>query len=195
MLTSSQNKFTIDSNIKTAPYKISSHLLCLLDNNVIENSNIIILCIGTDRSTGDSLGPLVGQKLSSYYKLKNAKVFGTLLNPIHAKNITENKNLIYNTYTNPFIIAIDAALGCIENIGKINIQKGPLYPGAGVNKNIPSIGDISITGIVNLSGYMEFAMLQSTRLSLVMSMADTIALSIYMCMKRIEFSNISVNQF
>ena len=38
-------------------------------------------------------------------------------------------------------------------------------------------------------------MLQSTRLSLVMSMADTIALSIYMCMKKIEFSNISVNQF
>ncbi|MGB4312546.1 MAG: DUF1256 domain-containing protein [Natronincolaceae bacterium] len=42
----------------------------------------------------------------------------------------------------------------------------------------PAVGDISITGIVNLSGYMEYLVLQNTRLSLVMKMADTLVQSI-----------------
>ena len=39
--------------------------------------DIIILCIGTDRSTGDCLGPLVGHKLK-LIQYKNVYVYGTL---------------------------------------------------------------------------------------------------------------------
>ena len=52
-------------------------------------------------------------------------------------------------------------------------------PGAGVNKQLPEVGDIHITGIVNVSGFMEFFVLQNTRLNLVMKMAKTIANGIY----------------
>ena len=40
------------------------------------------------------------------------------------------------------------------------------------------MGDIHITGIVNVSGYMEFFVLQNTRLNLVMKMAKKIAAGI-----------------
>ncbi len=48
----------------------------------------------------------------------------------------------------------------------------------GVNKDLPSIGDISITGVVNVGGLMEYMVLQNTRLNLVMNMAEIIAKSI-----------------
>ena len=55
---------------------------------------------------------------------------------------------------------------------------GPSKPGAAMNKKLPAVGDLHIHGIVNLNGFMEFFVLQNTRLSLVMKMADVIAQSI-----------------
>jgi putative sporulation protein YyaC len=47
-----------------------------------------------------------------------------------------------------------------------------------VNKSLPEVGNIHITGIVNVSGFMEYFVLQNTRLSLVMNMAEIISTSI-----------------
>ncbi len=140
---------------------------------------LVLLCIGTDRSTGDALGPIIGHKLShSILKYNYIHLYGTLDEPVHAKNLKEKTEYIYDFLNNPFIIAIDACLGNVDRVGYIAINKGPLKPGAGVNKNLPAVGDISITGIVNLGGYMEYLVLQNTRLSLVMRMADTLVKSI-----------------
>ena len=136
-------------------------------------TDTIILCIGTDRSTGDCLGPLVGHKLRDI-KIENVHVFGSLDEPVHAKNLSSYLHKL-KSFQNPFVIAIDACLGKVDRIGYINIKDGPLYPGAGLNKKLPSIGDISITGVVNVGGFMEVMVLQNTRLSLVMSMANIIA--------------------
>lgn len=136
-------------------------------------TDIVVLCIGTDRSTGDCLGPLVGYKLKDL-KLKNVHIIGSLDEPVHAKNLEMYiENL--SVYTNPFVIAIDACLGKVDRIGFISIKEGPLTPGAGVNKKLPPVGHISITGIVNVSGFMEIAVLQNTRLSLVMNLANVIS--------------------
>ena len=48
-----------------------------------------------------------------------------------------------------------------------------------MNKDLPSVGDLSITGIVNISGTLEFMVLQNTRLYTVMQLADTISKGIY----------------
>ncbi|MBM7615575.1 spore protease YyaC [Alkaliphilus hydrothermalis] len=137
---------------------------------------LVFVCIGTDRSTGDALGPLIGYKLANHIKnYPNVYLLGTLEEPVHAKNLHDKISEIYNNYENPFIIAIDACLGRMERVGYVKVGDGPLKPGAGVNKELPSIGNIHITGIVNLSGYMEYLVLQNTRLNLVMKMADTIS--------------------
>lgn len=151
--------------------KIAMEILPLLP---INNQPIICVCIGTDRSTGDSLGPLVGSDLMEYKNLP-FYVYGTLESPIHAVNLEENLKMIYENHSNPFIIAIDACLGNLKSVGSIQIGKGPLKPGAGVHKTLPEVGDIHITGIVNISGFMEFFVLQNTRLYLVINMAKKIA--------------------
>lgn len=155
-------------------------------------SDIVILCIGTDRSTGDSLGPLVGHKLK-LIRYKNVYVYGTLDEPVHAKNLREVTERIKKDYVNPFIIAIDACLGKYERIGYITIGKGSLKPGAGVNKTLPEVGHIFIIGVVNMSGFAEYLILQNTRLNLVMRMADTISNGIHFYLWKLISNKQTVN--
>lgn len=151
-----------------------------------EKEDLIILCIGTDRSTGDSLGPLVGHKLSpSLRTFRDAHIIGNLDNPVHALNLESNIKRIYEDHKDPFIIAIDSSLGNKNKVGLLSIKNIPLKPGSGVNKVLPEVGDISITGIVNIGGMMEFMVLQNTRLSLVMNMADIISRSIYLALVKV----------
>ena len=142
-----------------------------------QQKEVIVVCIGTDRSTGDSLGPLVGSLLSDF-SLRHLKIYGSLDNPIHAKNLEENLAMIQQNHPKATIIAIDACLGKQNSIGTIITGIGPLKPGAAVQKQLPEVGDIHISAIVNISGYMEYFILQNTRLSLVMQMAKQISQSI-----------------
>ncbi|MGB9803198.1 spore protease YyaC [Desulfofundulus sp.] len=135
---------------------------------------LVLLCIGTDRSTGDCLGPLVGTKLASCSQDLFA-VYGTLDQPVHASNLHERLGEIYRVHQNPLVIAVDASLGSADSVGFVTIGDGALHPGAGVNKKLPPVGEIHITGIVNVGGFMEYLVLQNTRLNLVMRMADVIA--------------------
>jgi putative sporulation protein YyaC len=155
-----------------ASLEISKNLLSLLPENI--NRPIVIVCIGTDRSTGDALGPLVGTKLKEK-KQSSFHVYGTLDEPIHAVNLEEQLSFIKKKHIDSFIIGIDACLGRLKSVGDITINEGPLKPGAGVKKELPDVGEIHITGIVNVSGFMEYLVLQNTRLSLVMKLANTIA--------------------
>ncbi|WP_251554413.1 spore protease YyaC [Neobacillus muris] len=139
---------------------------------------IVFICIGTDRSTGDSLGPLIGTLLEEK-NLKDFSIYGTLDEPIHAVNLAEKLAEIQTKHIDPFIIGVDACLGRIKNVGMIQVGMGPVKPGAGVNKELPAVGELHITGIVNVSGFMEFFVLQNTRLNLVMRMAKTIANGIF----------------
>ncbi len=146
-----------------------------LEYNYNPQQHIIIICIGTDRSTGDSLGPLVGTKLSSFPLNDKVTVLGTLESPVHATNLQKHLKNIKKDFINPFIIAIDASLGKRKSVGSMSVNNGPLKPGSGVNKNLPAVGNIHISGLVNVSGYMEYFVLQSTRLSLVIKMSKIIS--------------------
>ncbi|OPX42090.1 hypothetical protein CLHUN_39950 [Ruminiclostridium hungatei] len=139
-----------------------------------KNRDIVIVCIGTDRSTGDSLGPIIGHKLRGL-RQDRIHVFGNLDIPVHAKNLEEITKQIYSSHDNPFVIAVDACLGKVEHVGHITVGQGPLKPGSAVNKDLQPIGDMHITGIVNFSGFMDFLILQNTRLGTVMKMADLIS--------------------
>lgn len=134
----------------------------------------VVVFIGTDRSTGDALGPLSGTIFHDM-KPRHMTIYGTLHNPVHAKNLSYYKQQIYLNHDNPFIIAVDACLGRVESIGHLIAGIGPIQPGSALNKDLPSIGDVYITGVVNISGFMEYSILQSTRLATVMDMAQQIA--------------------
>lgn len=134
----------------------------------------LILCIGSDRSTGDALGPLVGAYLSKT-QLPRTLIWGTLAQPVHALNLEKYIQRIEEDKERLLVIAVDASLGKPGSIGLIEVANGPLYPGAGVNKQLPPVGHFHLSGIVNLGGFMEQMVLQSTRLFHVMEMAEVIA--------------------
>lgn len=178
MTNTGQDIIYIDSSSNYAFKQFSDALEIQLGNaRHASYPETVILCIGTDRSTGDSLGPLIGYKLSNA-NYNNAFVYGTLTHPVHAKNLIDTLQHIKTIHSNPFIIAIDACLGKIDHVGYITVSNGPIKPGAGTNKNLPEVGHVSVTGIVNFSGFMDFLVLQNTRLSVVMEMADLISLGI-----------------
>lgn len=147
-----------------------------------KKNGVLFLCIGTDRSTGDSLGPLIGYKLKEK-RLKRVEILGTLERPVHAMNLETYQAILKLNYPDHVVVAVDASVGNIENIGCVTLGKGALKPGLGVSKELRAVGDIFITGIVGSCGNYDPLMLQSIRLSLVMRMADCISRSIYLVEK------------
>lgn len=167
-------KFNFDEDGASA--RIAKEIVSYLPTQ--STKPIAIVCIGTDRSTGDALGPLIGTKLEE----KGSPLFhvyGTLDDPIHAVNLEDQLNFINKELNHPFIIGIDACLGRLKSVGMVQVGDGPVKPGAGVKKELPPVGDMHITGIVNVSGFMEFFVLQNTRLNLVMKMATIISEGIF----------------
>jgi putative sporulation protein YyaC len=125
---------------------------------------VAFACIGTDRSTGDALGPLVGQKLLRL-GLDEDVVVGTLERPLHALNMAERLRPLLDQRPTPLIVAVDAALGALTNVGAIQLRSGGLRPGEGVGKDIPEVGELAITATVNVrAGSLDVQVLQSTRL-------------------------------
>lgn len=169
----------------SASYEFGRQLLQLIYEQRNKQQPLIFLCIGSDRATGDSLGPIIGYKLQQRH-LSSVHIYGTLEQPVHAKNLTEVLREIHDTFDHPFIIAIDASLGKSSHIGYFTLGEGSLRPGAGVGKDLPQVGNLHITGIVNLSGFLEHSLLQTTRLHTVMSLADQISTGIFYCLTKLE---------
>jgi len=134
---------------------------------------IVVLCVGTDRVSGDSLGPLVGTLLLE--ECRYAKVYGTLCDPVHAQNLKDTMMQLEKLHQGAFVIAVDACLGRASNVEKIIMMGKPLKPGTGVNKDLPEVGDVTIQGIVNVGGFMPHLVIQNTRMNTIYNMSRVIA--------------------
>lgn len=134
----------------------------------LEISKLIFLCIGTDRITGDSFGPLVGYKLRYLFREeKNVEIIGHLEDTVCTHNILKIIDNINYAYDFPFLIAIDAAMSNKNDIGKIIVSKNGINIGSSLYKNNIYTGNMSIKGIVSKdlkSSKYNFRLLQNTSL-------------------------------
>lgn len=162
---------------EAAAQRLSRLLVRHLEEPWKQGREILFLCIGTDRSTGDSLGPLAGSRLAPLEAATSGRVRiqGTLEAPVHASNLHEVVRALQHPRPGPFVVAVDACLGRAENVGCLTVRPGPLLPGTGVNKALPAVGDVQLLGVVNVGGFMEYFVLQNTRLSAVIRMAEVVA--------------------
>jgi putative sporulation protein YyaC len=168
---SSKKMMSIQKNSKESEIEKISNKLKEVFNQT--QKEIIFLCVGSDRSTGDSLGPLVGTML----KGKNIPfpVYGTLEEPVHALNFKKVLKEIHKEYGEAFIFGIDASLGDEGQIGYIFIREGAFIPGNAVNKVLPSVGNYHMKAIVNyLDPFYPEQSLNSTRLYTVSILAEII---------------------
>ena len=172
-----ENIYYFQAQDKLSAYHLSTKLCELINEKCGPRTTLVVLCIGTDRVTGDSLGPLIGYKLSRKF-LPLYTIYGTLDTPVHALNLAETVEKIKKKHPDNCIIAIDASLGSRDHLGFVTLKNGSIQPGAGVRKTLTTVGDISITGIVNACGVLDHVALQTTRLSTVMNLADCISLGL-----------------
>ncbi|WP_010277425.1 spore protease YyaC [Paenibacillus senegalensis] len=128
---------------------------------------ILFLCIGTDRSAGDSFGPIVGTLLEQE---GYPYVQGTLQRPCDANTLLHHLRHVPEGKT---VIAIDACLGRdAASVGKFQVSHGPIEPGQSMGSRLPGVGDFSIGGIVNIYEGQPYRILQSTSLYRVLTMAN-----------------------
>lgn len=163
--------YYINSHRPYASLELGRQLCSLMKSQKPQKEPPVILCVGTDRVTGDSLGPLVGTFLSAYERENRIPVYGTLDSPVHALNLDDSWKQIKKKHPRSQIIAVDASLGSKKHLGYITLGWGSLKPGAGVQKNLSCVGDFFITGIINTSVPEAQTALQNTRLSSVADMA------------------------
>lgn len=140
----------------------------------IQDAPTVYMCIGTEKVFSDSLGPRVGSLLNDNLRLP-AFVYGLRNQNITAENLLYSYNFIKALHPNSKIVVIDAAVGALEQIGKVQICSGGIAPGAATNKNLPSVGDVGIIGIVAEKGMGDFYSLNSSKDKLVSSVAQFIA--------------------
>jgi putative sporulation protein YyaC len=132
---------------------------------------ITFLCIGTDRSTGDALGPLTGSRLQ---ELGFPHVIGTMPAPCDADNLIRRVTEIPE---GQLVIAIDACLGPPAALGFYFTASEPLRPAQSVGLSLPEVGNYSLAAIVDVNSPRPYRTLQTTPLHRVMMMAEQIALA------------------
>lgn len=130
---------------------------------------VTFLCIGTDRSSGDALGPLTGTRLA---QLGFPHVTGTLAAPCDANTLTDK---LAEIAPGQVVVAIDACLGPPLAVGMYSVAEHPLRPARSVGREMPEVGHYSVAAIVNASGPKPYQTLQTTSLYRVMEMAEEIA--------------------
>lgn len=134
----------------------------------------VIVCVGSDLSIGDSVGPVCGSMLIKR-KISQLFVYGTLQNTITAKEVEYMHAFLKDTHPDRPIVAVDAAVGDAGDIGLIKLKDGGLQPGLGANKKLRRLGDVGILAIVAEKSLFNYSLLNLTRLKLVWHMAERIA--------------------
>ena len=116
--------------------------------NMTENRSprIVFVCIGTPRITGDSLGPRVGSMLIKANV--DAYVYGTLDRPITAINLHRYRKMLAAYHRGDIIVAIDATMGSLADIGAIKLAEGGLRPAGAFRRRSAKLGDVGVMAIV-----------------------------------------------
>jgi len=107
----------------------------------------VVICIGSDRVSGDMLGPLVGSSLREEYHLP-CPVYGAVGESVNGLNLEEYLAMIGRRHKGSRLIAVDAALGKGEDIGRIRLKKGGIKAGGALDREGEKIGDVGIVGVV-----------------------------------------------
>lgn len=151
--------------------------VCISLKRIMPKSELtpVVICIGSDLSIGDSLGPVTGTKIKEKLSGINCYVYGTLSKPITAHEVKYLNDFIKSTHPESPVIAVDAAVGLEGDIGLIKVAKKSMKPGSGANKKLSKVGDISIMGIVAEKSVFNYSLFSSTRLNIIYKMSEIIA--------------------
>jgi len=115
-------------------------LICEKAAELIRSADKIdMICIGTTRVVGDSVGPRVGSLLKAAGLPDRIKIIGCMNEPVHKGNLA---SMLMNLRNDALLVCVDAAVS--NNFPAINIRTGPMQPGVAVSNELPKLGDVSV---------------------------------------------------
>lgn len=156
-------------------------------------SNIVILCIGSNKMIGDCIGPMVGEKLQSILKKeKNVIIYGDMKETLNFKNAKKVIENIFEKYKNPFIITVDSALGTKETIENIIVSTGWIKIGNSLGRSICYYSHINIKGVVGenkVTKKENIKILTTVNPTLVIKLSQIITNNLNQIIKEIEITN------
>ncbi len=142
--------------------------------------NAVVICIGSDKVSGDMLGPLVGSALREDYALP-FPVYGAVGESVNGINLGAYVAMIKRRHGDSSVIAVDAALGKEADIGRIRLKRGGIKAGGALDRKTEAVGDLGIVGIVAKESDPKDVMnaLLAVPFEFVSSLAEKIAEMIY----------------
>jgi putative sporulation protein YyaC len=147
---------------------------------------IAVVCLGSHRYFGDSLGPRIGSRLAERLgSERRVSLFGTSEKPVHALNLPKTLSQIAALQDSAYVIAVDACLGRFHKIGTIQLVEEPLKPGAALGKTLPAIGHIHFKGIVNNHAPLKPEILEHPSLRFLDEMALVMSRSLVRTIQQI----------
>lgn len=176
---SSKPNAVIPYNHRLAPLFIRQALYSLLPQGT---EHIYVIGIGSNRISGDSLGPFVGTLLKNSYP-DHLTILGNLQSPLDATTLVPELTS-FTFKKNSFVIGVDSVFGSEEMVNSIVVNDGHIVPGIGLGNILPPIGDSGITGVVLENDPLLKNSLLCTDLHLVYTMATSIAKGISLTVRQ-----------
>lgn len=159
--------------------------------NIKDYSQLVFLCVGTEKITGDLVGPMVGSMLNNLInsnKLSNIKIYGTLKENINFENALNIISLIEKNHKESCMIVIDSALSKKEYIGNIFVTDKKIVLGSSLNKNEIEVGDIGIKVVVGQNyntSKLNYWCLNNISDEFIFNISKTVSNGIYKVIKHI----------
>ncbi len=169
----------IDSNVNKCEQKVALNIASYL---LKCDHTPVVLCVGCDRVTGDSLAPIVGELLTRKYNLP-AYVYGNMDYNVTAQNLHDTIGKVKSWHPHSPVIVVDAILGEADEIGLIKAYEGGCFPAGAYNKFTSKIGNYCVLGVVESKGVSRLTFLASVRLKIVTRLAQKIAKSVHLGFK------------
>ncbi len=160
-----------------------------------DNSNYIfpvVLCVGTTKVVGDSIGPRVGDILVE--RGADAYVYGKSARPVHGRNYSEYVDFIRTHHRESITIAVDACLGAKEDVGKVKYAFKGLSAGSALKKDLPTFGDLSVLCVVAERSGDNLTSLIRAEEALVESLADRCAKKILTIVENLRLNYTAGNK-
>ena len=135
--------------------------------------NCVIVCVGSDKISGDALGPMVGSLLRATGV--PCPVYGVEGATVNGGSLAEYRNFVQRYHPGVPVIAVDAAVGNPDEVGHIKYRLGGVKAGGAMGRTEPPLGDLAILGVVGVKGADPLASLLAVPYREVEALADRIA--------------------
>ena len=139
--------------------------------------NCVVVCVGSDKISGDALGPMVGTMLRR--RGLPCPVYGVEGDPVNGVNLAEYRDFLRRYHPNVPIIAVDAAVGKPDEIGCVKYRLGGVQAGGAMGRAEPPLGDLAVLGVVGPKGGDVLSSLLAVPFATVEVLAGRIADKLY----------------